>query len=118
MDSDEVSAPPGNPAAALPLESTHARGPQRAEIRTACRLSSEELAALALVVQHYSGAPVETLVTLDPSILGGIWIRVGDLVIDGSLRGKLEALRHHLRAQCRVMVASGFAGYRLGDRTP
>jgi len=34
---------------------------------------------------------------VDPSILGGLVIRVGDKVVDGSVAGKLEGLRSNLK---------------------
>lgn len=43
------------------------------------------------------GKQVELESTVDPSLLGGIIIRVGDHLIDGSCRGQLEALRYQLR---------------------
>ncbi|HOG45411.1 MAG TPA: F0F1 ATP synthase subunit delta, partial [Anaerolineae bacterium] len=41
-----------------------------------------------------TGQPVTFAV--DPTVLGGVWLRVGDRIIDGSLRGRLEALRKQL----------------------
>jgi F-type H+-transporting ATPase subunit delta len=38
------------------------------------------------------GKDVKLNVSVDPSLLGGAIIKAGDLVIDGSLRGKLERL--------------------------
>jgi F-type H+-transporting ATPase subunit delta len=36
--------------------------------------------------------------TVDPSILGGVVVRLGDRLIDGSVRGRLERLRSRLAA--------------------
>lgn len=41
---------------------------------------------------------VSLKITIDPSLLGGAVIRAGDLVIDGSVRGKLNKLRNELAA--------------------
>jgi F-type H+-transporting ATPase subunit delta len=38
----------------------------------------------------------ELHVTLDPSLIAGIWVRVGDRVFDGSIRTQLEHTRRHM----------------------
>ena len=78
--------------------------PRHALVRVATGLSQDELTALRGVLERHFGAPLELEVEMDPTILGGVWVRVEDTVIDGSLQGRLEALRRHLRVQCRVMV--------------
>jgi F-type H+-transporting ATPase subunit delta len=35
---------------------------------------------------------------VDPSLIGGVYVRVGDQVIDGTVAGKLAAMREHLTA--------------------
>ena len=42
------------------------------------------------------GRRVELDVKVDPSLLGGLVVRVGDLLIDGSVRSRLERLRNRL----------------------
>lgn len=80
--------------------------PERALVRVAVELRPEELRALEEVLERRFQRELELDIRLDPSILGGVWVRVGDTVIDGSLRGRLETLRHYLRAQSRVMTSS------------
>ncbi len=46
--------------------------------------------------QLYGASSVEALVTVDKSILGGIKVKVGDKVTDGSIEGRLESLRELL----------------------
>lgn len=76
------------------------RQPERrlARITSAVPLKPAEQAALRakLVAQH--GAELEFEFHVDPSLLGGIHLRVGDKVIDGSVAGKLAALRDRLAA--------------------
>ena len=43
-----------------------------------------------------TGGKVELTVETDPSVLGGLVVRVGDRLIDGSVRGRLERLRSQL----------------------
>ena len=42
------------------------------------------------------GTPVQLNVDVDPAILGGIRVEVGDEVIDGSIEGRLEEARRRL----------------------
>ena len=84
---------------------------ERAELHAACELEPDDLLAEHGWIERHFGHRLQLDVVLDPSVVGGIWVRVGDIVIDGSLRGRLEALRHHLRAQCRAMVSSGLVDY-------
>jgi F-type H+-transporting ATPase subunit delta len=46
--------------------------------------------------QGITGGRVELDVQVDPSLLGGLVVRVGDRLIDGSVRGRLERLRNQL----------------------
>jgi|YNPNPStandDraft_1061719.scaffolds.fasta_scaffold34333_2 F-type H+-transporting ATPase subunit delta len=78
----------------------------RALVRVAVELRPEELQRLQEILERRFQRELDLKVELDPSILGGVWVRVGDIVIDGSLKGKLEALRHHLRAQARTMSSA------------
>ena len=73
----------------------------------AIELSAEERRAIRVGLARYFGRPLDLDVVYDATVLGGVWARVGDIVLDGSVRGRLETLRHHLRSQCRVMIATG-----------
>ena len=77
-----------------------------AQVRVAVPLLPADAATLSGAISHHFGKTLALRIETDPSILGGIWLRVGDIVIDGSLFGKLEALRHHLRTHCRTMLSS------------
>lgn len=81
---------------------------EQAQVRVATELRPDEIQALKQALERRFQCALELEVILDPGILGGVWVRVGDIVIDGSLRGRLEALRHYLRTQSRVIVSSGF----------
>lgn len=75
-------------------------------IKVAIPLSQEEISELERILMHRFRHKLHLEVEIDPSVLGGVWVRVGDIVIDGSVRGKLEALRHYLRTQSRVISAA------------
>jgi F-type H+-transporting ATPase subunit delta len=67
-----------------------------AEVRTAVSLDRERRAKLAQALSEATGKDVELKVIVDPSIVGGIVARVGDQVIDGSIRRRLELARERL----------------------
>jgi F-type H+-transporting ATPase subunit delta len=71
-------------------------GKRHAQVRSAYSLTKAEQAQLAGVLAERLGGSVELTVELDKSLIGGVEIRVGDLVIDGSVRGKLEKLATEL----------------------
>jgi F-type H+-transporting ATPase subunit delta len=49
-------------------------------------------------IQGQTGATVELTESVDPDIVGGVVLRIGGVVVDGSLRRRLEELRQTLRA--------------------
>ena len=63
---------------------------------SALPLSPDEQEAVKRDVLAKAGAK-EVAFRVDPSILGGLVIRVGDKVLDSSVAGKLEGLRQNLR---------------------
>lgn len=67
-----------------------------AEITSALPLSKDEEAAVRKDVLAKVGAQAVTF-RVDPSILGGLVIKVGDKVLDGSVSGRLEGLRQSLK---------------------
>ncbi len=67
-----------------------------AEVTSALPLNKEEEAAVRQNVLAKVGAK-DVAFRVDPSILGGLVIKVGDKVMDGSVAGKLEGLRQSLK---------------------
>jgi len=65
-----------------------------AEVRTTVPLTDEQRTRLAAAIEKATGKTVEVKVIIDPSILGGIVTTVGDTVIDGSVRTRLEQLKN------------------------
>ncbi|MBN2113207.1 MAG: ATP synthase F1 subunit delta [Acidimicrobiia bacterium] len=68
-----------------------------AEVRTAVELDEDTRRRLAAALSRATGKQVEIRTVIDPSVLGGVVARVGDTVIDGSLRTRLEGLRQVLQ---------------------
>jgi F-type H+-transporting ATPase subunit delta len=67
-----------------------------AEVRTALPLTEEQLGRLATALGDATGKKVEVKMIVDPTVLGGVVARVGDVVIDGSVRHRLEQLKEQL----------------------
>ncbi len=68
-----------------------------AEVRSAFPLDSETVTRLERALSRATERDVEAKVVVDPAIGGGIVAKVGDMVIDGSVRSHLEGLRQALR---------------------
>jgi F-type H+-transporting ATPase subunit b len=77
------------------LDGADFRG-ETAQVTSALPLSGDEKEAVKRDVLAKAGAK-EIDFRVDPSILGGLVIRVGDKVLDSSVAGKLEGLRQNLR---------------------
>jgi F-type H+-transporting ATPase subunit delta len=67
-----------------------------AEVRSAIELTPEQTERLREALNRATGKDVEVKVVVDPSVLGGVVARVGDVVIDGSVRHRLEQLREQI----------------------
>ncbi|MGH9113107.1 MAG: ATP synthase F1 subunit delta [Acidimicrobiales bacterium] len=65
-----------------------------AEVRSAVPLTDDQRERLAKALGQATGKQVEVKVVVDPSVLGGIVAQVGDTVIDGSVRSRLDQLKH------------------------
>ena len=63
---------------------------------SAAPLNPDEVRALTARMEQLTGGRVELDLKIDPSLLGGLVVRIGDRLIDGSVRGRLERLRNQL----------------------
>jgi F-type H+-transporting ATPase subunit delta len=72
------------------------RGRRIADVRTAVDLDASQRAQLAAALTRTAGRPVEVRVRLDPDVIGGMLVSIGDTVIDGTVRYRLERLRDTL----------------------
>jgi F-type H+-transporting ATPase subunit delta len=64
-----------------------------ATVRVARPLTEEEVARLRAALSRQAGRPVFVQVVLDPSVLGGVRVELGDEVIEGTVAAKLENAR-------------------------
>ena len=72
------------------------RGITLAIATSASPLSPDEVGALTERLEQSTGGQIELNVRVDPSLLGGLVVQVGDRLIDGSVRSRLERLRNQL----------------------
>jgi len=68
-----------------------------AEVTTAYPFSEEAKSRLAETLEKKLGKKVHLNVTEDQSLIGGVLIRAGDQVIDGSIRGQLQHMQKALK---------------------
>jgi F-type H+-transporting ATPase subunit delta len=71
-------------------------GIHQAEITTARKLNAEDKASLLEQVGKLAKGQVEASFRLDESILGGVVVRIGSTVYDGSVLGRVERLKEEL----------------------
>lgn len=74
------------------LHRAEAEGSVEAEVTSAFPMSDAELDRLAAGLKRRLGREVRIKNKVDESLLGGALIQVGDMVIDGSIRGRLERM--------------------------
>lgn len=73
-----------------------ARGVVTAEVVTAIPLAAKEEESVAARLAELTGKRVQLRTAVNPAILGGLVVRIGDKLIDGSLASRLTVLRQHL----------------------
>ena len=77
-------------------EFTGRRGQSVARVTSAVALAPAQEQRLTEVLGRLYGRAIGLQVTVDPSVLGGLVVQVGDEVIDGSIAHRLEAARRRL----------------------
>ncbi|OAQ21577.1 ATP synthase F1 subunit delta [Thermosulfurimonas dismutans] len=71
-------------------------GIARAEVQAAFDLEEEDKQRLAEILKKLVGKEIKLRVVKMPELIGGIIVRVGDLVLDGSVRSQLESFRESI----------------------
>ncbi len=64
-----------------------------AEVRSAVELTDDQKQRLVAALEASTGKKVELKVIIDPTVLGGLVAQVGDTVIDGSIKTRLQQLK-------------------------
>jgi F-type H+-transporting ATPase subunit delta len=72
------------------------QGITHATVTSAAPLSQDEIRALTARLEQSTGGRIALATQVDESLLGGLVVRIGDRLIDGSVRGRLERLRNQL----------------------
>jgi F-type H+-transporting ATPase subunit delta len=67
-----------------------------AEVRTAVPLDGDQREKLKDAIARATGKQVELKVLIDPSVVGGLLVRVGDQIFDGTVRRRLQMAREHV----------------------
>jgi F-type H+-transporting ATPase subunit delta len=80
------------------LEALVARSQNRlnVELTTSYELGDDEARTIIEMIEKASGRRIEATRSVDPSLIGGIVLQIGSHRADGSVRGRLERLRHEL----------------------
>ena len=81
---------------ALVEAAARARGWRVAHVQSADQVGGDQRENLSEALARLAGNPVELQVTIDPALLGGVIVQVGDLLVDGSARHRLDELKDHL----------------------
>ena len=81
---------------ALVEDAARARGWRVARVQSAADIDDGQHQGLSEALGRLTGGPVELQVTVDAELLGGVMVEVGDLLVDGTARHRLDELREHL----------------------
>jgi len=73
------------------------RGEVEADVVTAVPLSDDQKNDLKQALRGFAGQDVSMNIRVDPSILGGLIVKIGSRMIDNSVRTKLNRLRHVMK---------------------
>ena len=80
----------------LVARASSAKNLEVAEVRTAVPLTVDQQSRLAAALTNATGKQLNLKVVVDPSVIGGIVATVGDTVIDGSVRTRIDQLKSRL----------------------
>ena len=73
------------------------KGEATADVTAAEKLSDKNLDALKTALKAVTGKDVELNVNIDPSIIGGLVVKLGSRMVDSSLRTKLNSIKHAMK---------------------
>jgi F-type H+-transporting ATPase subunit delta len=77
------------------------RGIVVATVTSAAPLTTDETAEIRTRVEAMAGSTVDLRTEVDPLLLGGLTVQIGDRLLDASIRGRLERLRDQLHTGTR-----------------
>lgn len=71
----------------------------RAQVTAARELSASQQSAIESGLAAHAGGSLQCSYTVDGALLGGVTVKIGSKVLDGSVRGRLDSLRRRLVAE-------------------
>lgn len=74
------------------------QGIQRAEVVSAVALTDEETKRLHAQFERMTKKTIKLTASVDPAVVGGLYVRIGDRIIDRTVKSLLEAVEHRLFA--------------------
>jgi F-type H+-transporting ATPase subunit delta len=75
------------------------QGIAESEVFSAAVLKDAQKKEITQTLERVTGKKIEAKFSLDANLLGGVRVRVGDTIYDGSLRNRLDGLRERLTAE-------------------
>jgi F-type H+-transporting ATPase subunit delta len=75
------------------------QGIAETEVFSAAALNDAQKKEITQTLERVTGKTIEAKFSLDANLLGGVRVRIGDTIYDGSLRNRLDGLRERLTAE-------------------
>jgi F-type H+-transporting ATPase subunit delta len=75
------------------------QGMAEAEVTSAAELTAGQKASLQQTLERLTGKKIQAKYSLDPALLGGAVVRIGDTIYDGSVKNRLNQMRARLSAE-------------------
>jgi F-type H+-transporting ATPase subunit delta len=75
------------------------QGVAEAEVTSAAELTAPQKTQLQQTLERLTGRKIQAKYSLDPALLGGAVVRIGDTIYDGSVRNRLNQMRARLTAE-------------------
>ena len=75
------------------------QGVAEAEVTSAAELTAPQKTQLQQTLERLTGRKIQAKYSLDPALLGGAMVRIGDTIYDGSVRNRLNQMRARLAAE-------------------
>jgi len=92
---------------ALVEDAARARGWRVARVQSADQVGEDKRDDLSQALALLTGNPVDLQVTVEPDLLGGVVVQVGDLLVDSSTRHRLDQLKDYLHASEEAYRVAG-----------